>query len=369
MTRLGRPGRPWLAALMLGAGLAGCDAGAPCPTIVFAAGTQHSVSVAVAESLEAERLEIGVRHVCYRLEAQPNYDLIDQPDAEVALAERIASDPTVVAVVGHFRSRGSLAAAPVYARYGVPQIVPGATSQRLRNEGPWTFVLAPTDAEQAAFLADQAAAMGLRRVVVFYSGEPYGEGLSEALRPALASRRIAIDDEVRLGVGADVATLAEASTRARAVDGVIHLGDYSQAAAIASTVVARRPTLKLLASDGAMYPTGLRRQGGAAAESLYVVSLWRPDTTDSATRRFVARFREVAGRDATPGEALGADALLFARAAVAAVGPDRSAIRAWLAGPDGARPPPGHVTDATLHDGPPSRFQLVRIGPPAVTSP
>ena len=363
------PVRGGIAALALCAGLAGCDAGAPCPTIVYAAGTLHSVSVAVAESLEAERPGIGVRRVCYRLEAQPSYDLIDQPDAEVALAERIASDPTVVAVVGHFRSRGSLAAAPVYARNGLPQIVPGATSQLLRNAGPWTFVLAPTDPEQAAFLAEEAATMGLRRVVIFYSGEPYGEGLNEALRPALTSRRIAIQDEVRLGVGADVATLADASTRARAVDGVILLGDYSQAATIASVVVARRPTVKLLASDGAMYPTGLRRQGGAAAESLYVVSVWRPDTADSATRRFVTRFREAAGRDATPGEALGADALLFARAAVDAAGPDRSAIRARLAGPEGARPPPGHVTDATLHDGPPSRFQLIRIGPPPVTSP
>ncbi|HWA40528.1 MAG TPA: ABC transporter substrate-binding protein, partial [Gemmatimonadales bacterium] len=160
MTRARVLGPGWFAALSLGAGLAGCDAGAPCPTIVYAAGTLHSVSVAVAESLEAERPGAGVRHVCYRLEAQPSYDLIDQPDAEVALAERIAADPTVVAVVGHFRSRGSLAAAPVYARYGVPQIVPGATSHLLRSAGPWTFVLAPTDSEQAAFLGDQAAAMG-----------------------------------------------------------------------------------------------------------------------------------------------------------------------------------------------------------------
>jgi branched-chain amino acid transport system substrate-binding protein len=361
--------RGWLAAVVLGGSLSGCDAGTPCPTIVYAAGTLHSVSVAVAESLEAEHPAVGVRRVCYRLEAQPSYDLIDQPDAEVALAERIAADPTVVAVVGHLRSRGSLAAAPVYARYGVPQIVPGATSHLLRSAGPWTFVLAPTDAEQAAFLAAQAAAMRLRRVVVFYSGEPYGEGLNEAVHPMLASRRIAIEDEVRLGVGADAATLAEASTRARAVDGVIVLGDYSQAATIAATVVARRPRLKLLASDGAMYPNGLRRQGGAAAESLYVVSVWHPDTADSATRRFIARFEQVAGREATPGEALGADALLFARAALDAVGPDRSAIRAWLAGPDGARPPPGHVTGATLHDGPPSTFQLIRIGPPPVSSP
>jgi branched-chain amino acid transport system substrate-binding protein len=354
---------------LLALALAACDAGAPCPTIVYAAGTIHSVTVAVAESLEAERPGVQMRRVCYRLMAQPSYDLIDQPDAEVALAERIASDPTVVAVVGHYRSRGSLAAAPVYEHAGIPQIVPGATSRLLREKGPWTFVLAPTDSEQALFLASQAEAMNLRHVVLLYSGEPYGEGLNKAIRPALAAHHIAVEDEVRLGVGTDIATLAEASARSRRVDGMILLVDYSQAAIIAKTVVRLRPAVKLLAADGAMYPSGLRREGGAAAESLYVVSLWVPDSTDTTTRHYLERFRQVAGRDATPGEALGADALMYARAAVDAVGPDRSAIRAWLAGPDGTRPPPGHITSATLHDGPPSTFVLTRIGPPSVTSP
>ena len=349
--------------------LAACNAGAPCPTVVYAAGTTHSVTVAVAESLETERPGVQMRRVCYQLMAQPSYDLIDQPDAEVALAERIAADPTVVAVVGHYRSRGSLAAAPVYARAGIPQIVPGATSHLLREAGPWTFVLAPTDSEQAVFLAAQAEAMNVRRVVLLYSGEPYGEGLNDAMRPALAAHHIAVEDEVRLGVGTDVATLAEASARRRRLDGMIVLGDYSQAATIAATVVRVRPALKLLASDGAMYPSGLRREAGAAAESLYVVSLWRPDSTDATTRHYIERFRQLSGRDVTPGEALGADALMYARAAVAAVGPDRSAIRAWLAGPDGTRPPPGHITSATLHDGPASTFMLTRIGPPSVTSP
>ena len=325
--------------------------------------------MAVAESLEAERGGVPTRRVCYRLMAQPTYDLIDQPDAEVALAERIAADPMVVAVVGHLRSRGSLAAAPVYARTGIPQIVPGATSHLLRNVGPWTFVLAPTDSAQAAFLAAQAEAMRLRRVVLFYSGEPYGEGLNDAVRPALAARRIAVEDVVRLGVGTDVATLAEAAVRQHRADGLILLVDYSQAAAIAATAVRLRPRLRLLAADGAMYPTGLRRIAGAAAESLYMVSLWNPDSSDAVAQHYIRRFREITGRAPTPTEALGADALAYARAAVMTVGPDRSAIRAWLAGPDGSRPPPGHVTDAALHDGPPSRFELTRIGPPAVTPP
>jgi branched-chain amino acid transport system substrate-binding protein len=346
---------------------AGCAAEERCGTVAFAAGGPRSVVVVVAESLKTDTLE-GPR-ACFRLDTQPTADEIDQPDAEVALAERLAADRRVVAVVGHLRSRGSLAAARVYGRAGLPQVVPGSTSRLLRIAGPWTFVLAPNDSAQAHFLAAAADSIGARHVLLFYSGEPYGESMVQSIRPALTTRGIGVADEVRLGMGTDVPTLTEAAVRRRPVDAVILMTDVTQAGEIARTIVPIRPGLPLLSGDGAMYPLGLRNAGGAAAESLWIVSLWRPDSADQSVRRFVDRFRTAAGRDPMPTEALGYDALLFAQAAIRAVGPDRSAVRTWLAGPGGAVPPPGHVTQATLHDGPPPEFQLVRLGPPPTPRP
>lgn len=348
-------------ALLVGCAV-GCAGKGKCGTVAFAAGGPRSVVVAVAESLKVD--PAGGPRACFRLATHLTADEIDQPDAEVALAERLAADRSVVAVVGHLRSRGSLAAAPVYGRAGLPQVVPGSTSRRLRLVGPWTFVLAPNDSAQARFLAAAADSIGARRVLLFYSAEPYGESMVESIRPALAARGIAVADEIRLGMGTDVPTLTEAAVRRRPVDAVILMTDVTQAGEIARTIVPIRPGLPLLSGDGAMYPLGLRNTAGAAAESLWIVSLWRPDTTDAEVRRFVERFRAAAGRDPMPTEAFGYDALLYAEAAIHAVGPDRSAIRAWLAGQGGALPPPGHVTTATLHDGPPPTFHFMRIGPP-----
>ena len=360
--------------LSLSAGLAllgtgSCNSMNPCPTVAYAAGSIHSVTVAVAESVLAAPGVTGPLAACFRLTPQPTYEMIDQPDAEVALAEKLVADPAVVTVVGHTRSRGSLAAAPVYAHAGMPQIVPGATSGELRGVGPWTFVLSPSDSEEANFLASAADSLKARRAILFYSAEPYGEGLAAAVRPDLLRRGIRVVDEVRLGAGADIPTLVFASMRIHPADVLLLLVDYSQAAAIARTVVPIAPHARMIAADGSDYPEGLRHIAGAAAESLWVVTLWRPDTTEASTRTFFARFRQVAGRDPTSQEALGFDALLFARAAITAVGPDRRAIRAWLSGPGGATPPAGHVTTATLHDGPPAAFGMERIGPPAATPP
>jgi branched-chain amino acid transport system substrate-binding protein len=349
--------------------LAACGWRPPCPTVSYTAGSASSVTVAVAESLLADTTEGSRGGVCLRLDGLASYEQVDQPDAEVALAERVATDPSIIVVVGQSGSRGSLAAAPVYAHAGLPQIVPTSTSSLLRITGPWTFVLVPPESAQARFIASALDSMRVHSVTLVYSGESYGEGMNTAMVRALAERRLALADQVRLGEDADIPTLTEASLRRHPSDAIVILGYYTEAGAVATLVERTRPKIRLLAADGAFYPGGLRRLAGAAAESLSIVSLWQPDTTDAATRRFLVRFRQVAGRDPTPSEALGVDALLLARAAIAAAGPSRSAVRAWLAGAGGSVPPAGSISRNTLHDGPTPRFALVRIGPPPVTAP
>lgn len=347
-----------------------CGWSPPCPTVSYTAGSVHSLTVAVAESLLADTTAGLVRGaVCFRLDGLASYDEVDEPDAEVALAERVAADPSVILVVGQSGSRGSLAAAPVYAHAGIPQIVPTATSGLLRVAGPWTFVLVPPESAQAAFIAASLDSMRARRVTLIYSAESYGEGLRAAMGPALLAHHLTVADQVRLGSDADIPTLTEASIRRHPSDAIVILAYYGEAAAVANVVVPKRPGIHLIAADGAYYPAGLRRAAGAAAESIAIVSVWQPDSTAPATRRFIARFRAIAGRDPTPSEALGVDALLLARAAILANGPSRSAVRAWLAGPGGSVPPPGSISHNTLHDGPPARFALVRIGPERISAP
>jgi branched-chain amino acid transport system substrate-binding protein len=332
--------------------------------VAYAAGGAHSVTVAVTESLRTRAAAGRALPFCTRNSSHPTYDAVDRADDEVALAERLAADRTVIAVVGHLRSRGSLAAAPVYRRVGIAQIVPTGTSHQLRVAGPWTFVLAPSDSAQAEFLVAAVAEGGARRVLLFYSGEEYGEGMAVSLRRALRARRLQLVHEVRLGADSDAPVLAEAAARRRDVDAAIILSDFRQTGRIAKVLVALRPMMPLYASDGAMYAQGLREMAGAAAESLRIVSFWAPDTTKVATREYLATYRTLTGRDPTPSEALGHDALLYAHAAALAVGPDRAGIRSWLAGPGGATPPVGAVTAATLHQRGAYPFTLARIGPP-----
>jgi branched-chain amino acid transport system substrate-binding protein len=127
------------------------------------------------------------------------------------------------------------------------------------------------------------------------------------------------------------------------------------------------PRVRVIAGDG-----GLIAPMPPGADSMYVVVFWLPDPADPASRRFVREFRAVTGRDPGSTEALTHDALMLAAAAVREVGPDRAAIREWLAGLGRSRPAwPGvtgpisfvadrreHLVMAQVHDGHPVRVPV-----------
>ena len=61
-------------------------------------------------------------------------------DAEASLvAERIASNLQILAVVGHFNSSCSLAGKPIYQRAGIVELSPGSTNVTVCEGSDWTF--------------------------------------------------------------------------------------------------------------------------------------------------------------------------------------------------------------------------------------
>ena len=93
-------------------------------------------------------------------------------------AERLASDPTVLAVVGHTNSSSSLAASQVYNARRLVQIAPTSTSPLYSHAGRYSFRLVTSDAHQGVFLADQVLARAPRpRTAVVFVNNDYGRPL------------------------------------------------------------------------------------------------------------------------------------------------------------------------------------------------
>lgn len=300
----------------------------------------EAVRVASAEIAEWPRMDVPIRIVFDSLLSG------DRADLEVGRAERFSETPGLIAVVGHGGSRGSLAAAPVYNARRVPQVVPTGTSRLLSRVGPWTFVLAPNDSLEGAFIGSFAAEkLGARRVAIFYVNDEYGTGLRDGVVAELRARGAAAVDQVAFNAGSDLALLVEASlTRARP-EAVVVAGRQRESGVIAREVHRRMPDLSIITGDGALVLPALLDSAGPAAASLYTVAFWLPDAPDSLSQAFVARYRRMNhGAEPQALDAMSHDALLLVAEAIRTVGPRREAIRAYLTSLGRTRPPFSGVT-------------------------
>ena len=298
------------------------------------------------------------------------YDSItegDPPDVEVMRAQRLAQIPDLVGIVGHGGSRGSLAAAPIYAAAGIPQIVPTGTSRLLGQAGPWTFVLPPNDSIEGALIGRfTAERFGARRVVLFFTNDEYGVGLRDGVVAELGPRGVAVLSQVGVDPGSDIPTLVDAALRGgrgrETPDAFILAARNRETGRVARSAYGRVPHLRVVAGDGAVQLPNLVELAGPAADSIYVVAFWLPDAPDSMSRAFVKRFHRITGRDPGPDDAMNHDALMLMAQAVRAVGPDRAGLRRYLETLGNSRPPYRGVTgEITFLPGRSPRLVMARL--------
>src|SRR5881394_3679443 len=134
---------------------------------------QHAAELAVKE-INA-RGGIRGRELALRV-----LDDSGRPEVAIRIAQQLADDPAVVAVVGHLTSSASLAAGRIYgeARRPVVMISPSASSPDLSGVNPYMFRVCPSDLSHGAQLARYARQLlSAQRVGVIYLDDDYGRGL------------------------------------------------------------------------------------------------------------------------------------------------------------------------------------------------
>jgi branched-chain amino acid transport system substrate-binding protein len=136
------------------------------------------ISQAVALALA---LDDGFEGWTYELVAE---DTGGAPEGGAAVANKLVTDPTVVAIAGHIFSGSTDAAIPIYDRAGLPMMSPSATNPDLTQKGSSVFNrLAFTDADQgmaaAGLLFNE---LGFRKIGVTHDGGTYGQGLADVVQ-------------------------------------------------------------------------------------------------------------------------------------------------------------------------------------------
>jgi branched-chain amino acid transport system substrate-binding protein len=241
------------------------------------------------------------------------FDDRESVDEGRLIAERIAADPGIVAVIGHLHSYISVPAAAIYERGGLVMVSPTATDVELTSRGYRSVFRVPlTDAEVGRQMAEIAARRGYQRLAVYYVRNGYGRGLANAFEERATRSGLAVVTRQSYDPGSAASGAVFEQTledwKDLEMDAIFVAGEVPSAArfvALARKLGIRTPIL----GGDAMGARSLLTEAGPAAEGMVVASFFHPDEPRPEVRAFVAAFRSRYGGDPDVGSALAYDSV------------------------------------------------------------
>lgn len=268
----------------------------------------------------------------------------DEANREKAIqvAAELKDDPSVVAVVGHVGSAMSIEAARIYNDpvRGVLQVSPASTSPELSGAGEWTFRVCPTDLQHGPALANWTRhQLGLQRAAVLYANDEYGRDLLDTYVTAFEAAGgtiIGRDPFIPALMEEDDALDPYLERALRdGMDALVVAGQAPEAIKILRAARRLGYNGAVLGADGI---TSIKDEG-EIANGVYVTSAFLPDRDTPAARAFVERYRQRYDELPDHRGAMAYDAVLLIAQGLEEVGPDRRALRAYVAGVGTERPP------------------------------
>ena len=254
-------------------------------------------------------------------------------DKEASLvAERIASNRQILAVVGHFNSSCSLAGKPIYQRAGIVELSPGSTNVRVCAGSDWTFRNLYRDDFQAAFAAKYIKNVlgDIQKVAVFFENDDYGSGLKDSF--AAEAKELGLEivgleayDRDNTDFKAQLTSIKSKQPHLIFLSGL-----YSQAGLIASQAREVGIAAQLFGADGVDSPDFLQIAGDAA-EGTYVTTPFVFTPNDLKAQKMAIAFEEMHGSAPDTWAALTYDAIGMIVEAIEKGGENRKAIRDHLA--------------------------------------
>ncbi len=296
-------------------------------------GLKRAVTMAVEEFNATKKLPYPVELAAF--------DDRSDPKEAVNVANRIVSDSSVVAVVGHFNSGCSIPASRIYAQAGIAMLSPASSNPDLTEQQlspQWTFPRCifranTTDNIQGSYGADFVAkTLGAKRVAVIHDKTAYGQGVAEEFRKKITEDGVTVVAFEGLQVGdRDFRSLL---TRVKALnpEALYFGGMFSEGGILVRQ--ARDVGLKgSFVACEANYDPAFLRVAGPAAEGAYVTFLGSPPDLLPSAKDFVERYKKRYPQDELKSyDHYGYEVASIVLEALEHVGPDRAKIISYIHG-------------------------------------
>lgn len=253
----------------------------------------HGAQIAVDE-LNSDHFMINGKRAQFELVVE---DDKASPDEGKAAAQRLV-DAGVAAIFGHFNSGVSIAAAPVYAKAGIPQLSVSTNPKYTRMGLKTAFRITADDIQQGATLGRLISdKLRAKSIYMVDDRTTFGVGLVEEVAKVLKVKNITPPYESVDPKKADYAALVQKVKDSKA-DLVFFGGDEGVGLPLLKALRQAGSTVKFVVADAMCDPSTVKNAGGAADSNYYCTIAGVPPSWLSAGIGFTQLYQAKFG---TPG--------------------------------------------------------------------
>jgi branched-chain amino acid transport system substrate-binding protein len=286
---------------------------------------KHGVELALAEINGAG----GV--LGRQLEVAYEDDKGSSTDA-VSVAQKIASDSSVVGVIGHMFSGCTQAAGPVYQQNGIPTIAVCSTNPKVATIGDYVYRINVGDNYQGGALAELLIEKGLTKAAVIYENTDYGTGVATAFKDKYEELNGTVAMDESYAGDADDFSVLLTTLKQKDAQAIVMCGYQTAAAKIMMQAKSLNIDLPVYATDG-VYNDDFINLAKEDAEGVYIVCYFHASDPTESVQNYIRKFQEKYPDVAVdPWSAYAYDAVrLMADAITRAGSTDRAAIKDAIA--------------------------------------
>jgi branched-chain amino acid transport system substrate-binding protein len=219
-------------------------------------------------------------------------DDIANPNQATVVAQKFATDNTILFILGHNNSGCSISALPIYEKAGLPVISPTNTNPTITSLGHKNYMRVIVDDDmivtQQVLLAVKE--LGFKKPVVIWENTDYGKGMREVAYRKLKELGIPIlaDESYVPGVDRDYSAQAT-KFKGTGADVVLFMGEYTAGALFAKQAKNLGLTAQIVCGSGCSNPK-LIEIAGPAAEGFYALTTFDPNDERAAQAAFIKKY-------------------------------------------------------------------------------
>lgn len=251
----------------------------------------NGAQIAIDE-LNADQFNIGGKRAKFEL-------VVDDDKAspeEGKLAAKRLIDAGVVGIFGHFNSGVSIAAAPIYAAAGIPQLSVSTNPNYTRMNLKTTFRITADDIQQGATLGKlMSEKLRAKSIYTLDDKTTFGVGLVEEVAKVLKAKNIVAPNESIDAKAANYDAIAKKVTDANA-DVVFFGGDEGVGLPLLAALRKAGSTAKFVAADAMCDPSTVKNAKGTADSNFYCTIAGVPPSWLSAGIGFTQLYKAKYGQ-------------------------------------------------------------------------